>query len=89
MIRIRSGDAVTELAWTGENIPAARLLAQAGLYPDYPCGRAGPLRQVPACWPTATLSPAAPEELAQLPPRELAGVCALPALPGSAAPTRS
>ena len=38
MIRIRSGDTVTELAWTGENIPAARLLAQAGLYPDYPCG---------------------------------------------------
>ncbi len=29
MIRIRSGDTVTELAWTGENIPAARLLAQA------------------------------------------------------------
>ena len=26
MIRIRSGDTVTELAWTGENIPAARLL---------------------------------------------------------------
>ena len=24
MIRIRSGDTVTELAWTGENIPAAR-----------------------------------------------------------------
>ena len=41
MIRIRSGDTVTELAWTGENIPAARLLAQAGLYPDYPCGGQG------------------------------------------------
>lgn len=51
MIRIRSGDTVTELAWTGENIPAARLLAQAGLYPDYPCGGAGPLRQVPRAGP--------------------------------------
>lgn len=88
MIRIRSGDTVTELAWTGENIPAARLLAQAGLYPDYPCGgqgRCGKCRVLAH----GDLSPAAPEELAQLPPRELAGVCALPALPGSAAPTRS
>ena len=71
MIRIRSGDTVTELAWTGENIPAARLLAQAGLYPDYPCGgqgRCGKCRVVAL----GDLSPAAPEELAQLPPRELA-----------------
>ena len=71
MIRIRSGDTVTELAWTGENIPAARLLAQAGLYPDYPCGgqgRCGKCRVLAH----GDLSPAAPEELAQLPPRELA-----------------
>ena len=71
MIRIRSGDTVTELAWTGENIPAARLLAQAGLYPDYPCGgqgRCGKCRVLAH----GDLSPAAPEELAQLPPQELA-----------------
>ena len=32
MIRIRSGDTVTELAWTGENIPAARLLGGDELF---------------------------------------------------------
>ena len=78
MIRIRSGDTVTELAWTGENIPAARLLAQAGLYPDYPCG-----------WPTATCPPPRRRNWPSCHPGSWPGVCALPALPGSAAPTRS
>ena len=89
MIRIRSGDTVTELAWTGENIPAARLLAQAGLYPDYPCGGQGRCGKCRVLAHGDLCSRRAGGTGHSCHPGSWPGVCALPALPGSAAPTRS
>ena len=87
MIRIRSGDTVTELAWTGENIPPPACWPRR-LYPDYPCGgqgRCGKCRVLAH----GDLSPRRAGGTGPAATPELARVCALPALPGSAAPTRS
>ena len=71
MIRLKNGGITTELAWDGTPVTVSRLLAQAGLYPDRPCGgqgRCGKCR----VGARGDLSPATPEEHRHLTPEELA-----------------
>ena len=70
MIRIQNGDLTAELPWDGESAPLSRLLAQAELYPDYPCGGQG---RCGKCRVTARgdLSPVTAQERQLLSPREL------------------
>ena len=70
MIRITNGELTTQLAWGGAPVTVSCLLAQAGLYPDRPCGgqgRCGKCRVLAH----GDLSPAAPEERRHLSPEAL------------------
>ncbi len=41
MIRITNGERTAELTWDGVRVSVSRLLEQAGLHPDRPCGGQG------------------------------------------------
>ena len=71
MIRLKHSGITTELPWDGIPVTVSRLLEQAGLYPDHPCGGQG---RCGKCRVAAKgdLSPAAPEERRHLSPEELA-----------------
>lgn len=70
MIRITNGERTAELTWDGVQVSVSRLLEQAGLHPDRPCGgqgRCGKCRVLAH----GALSPAAPEERRHLTAAEL------------------
>ena len=41
MIHITNGERTAELTWDGVRVSVSRLLEQAGLHPDRPCGGQG------------------------------------------------
>ena len=53
MIHITNGERTAELTWDGVRVSVSRLLEQAGLHPDRPCGGQGRCGK----WPTARCPP--------------------------------